>query len=44
MWSVGHGLATLLLDGPLELKLEGIDDMNAFIHRVARIAAMSIHQ
>ena len=44
MWSVGHGLATLLLDGPLELKLEGIDDMNAFIQRVSRIAVMSIHK
>lgn len=44
IWSVGHGLATLLLDGPLELKLEGIDDVNAFIHRVARIAVASIHK
>ena len=42
MWSVGHGLATLLLDGPLELKLEGIDDMNAFIHQVSRTAVASI--
>ena len=44
MWSVGHGLATLLLDGPLELKLEGIDDMNAFIHQVSRTAVASIHK
>jgi hypothetical protein len=43
MWSVGHGLATLLLDGPLEIKLEGIDDMNAFIHQVSRTAVASIH-
>jgi hypothetical protein len=43
MWSVGHGLATLLLDGPLELKLEGIDDVDAFIQRVSRIALASIH-
>ena len=42
MWSVGHGLATLPLDGPLELKLEGIDDMNAFIHQVSRTAVASI--
>ena len=42
MWSVGHGLATLLLDGPLEVKLEGIDDMNAFIHQVSRTAVASI--
>ena len=44
MWSVGHGLATLLLDGPLEIKLEGIDDMNAFIHQVSRTAVASIHK
>jgi hypothetical protein len=43
MWSVSHGLATLLLDGPLEIKLEGIDDMNAFIHQVSRTAVASIH-
>jgi hypothetical protein len=42
MWSIGHGLATLLLDGPLEIKLEGIDDMNAFIHQVSRTAVASI--
>ena len=42
MWSVGHGLATLLLDGPLEIKLDGIDDMNAFIHQVSRTAVASI--
>ena len=38
LWSVGHGLATLLLDGPLEIKLEGIADVNALIQRVARLA------
>ena len=43
MWSVGHGLATLLLDGPLEIKLEGIDDMNTFIHHVSRTATAAIH-
>lgn len=43
MWSVGHGLATLLLDGPLEIKIEGIDDMNTFIHHVARTAVAAIH-
>jgi AcrR family transcriptional regulator len=41
VWSVGHGLATLLLDGPLEKKLEGIADVNALIQRVARLAASS---
>ena len=39
LWSVGHGLATLLLDGPLEIKLEGIADVNALIQRVARLAS-----
>jgi AcrR family transcriptional regulator len=41
LWSVGHGLATLLLDGPLEIKLEGIADVNALIQRVARLATSS---
>jgi AcrR family transcriptional regulator len=41
IWSVGHGLATLLLDGPLEIKLEGIADVNALIQRVARLATSS---
>jgi AcrR family transcriptional regulator len=41
LWSVGHGLATLLLDGPLEIKLEGIADVNVLIAHVARIATSS---
>ena len=41
LWSVGHGLATLLLDGPLEIKLVGIADVNALIQRVARLATSS---
>ena len=41
LWSVGNGLATLLLDGPLEIKLEGIADVNALIQRVARLATSS---
>jgi AcrR family transcriptional regulator len=44
LWSVGHGLATLLLDGPLEKKLEGIADVNALIQRVARLATSSFPQ
>jgi len=42
IWSVGHGLATLLLDGPLEKKLEGIADVNVLISRVARLATASM--
>ena len=41
MWSVAHGLATLLLDGPLEKKLEGIADVNVLIAHVARLATSS---
>jgi len=33
--------STLPLDGPLEIKLEGIDDMNAFIHQVSQTAVAS---
>lgn len=43
MWSVAHGLATLLLDGPLEKKLGEIADVNAFVKQVAQIASASIH-
>lgn len=42
MWSVAHGLATLLLDGPLDKKLGGISDMNALIKNVARKASSTI--
>ena len=44
LWSVGHGLATLLLDGPLEKKLEGIADVNVLIAHVARLATASMPQ
>lgn len=43
MWSVAHGLATLLIDGPLEKKLGGITDVNALIKQVAQLASVSIH-
>lgn len=42
LWSVGHGLATLILDGPLEIKLEGFGDVNTFIKHVSQIAVASI--
>lgn len=36
MWSVAHGLATLLIDGPLEHKVGGIRDRRALIRAVAQ--------
>lgn len=35
MWSLAHGLATLLIDGPLEDKIGPITDRRALIHAVA---------
>lgn len=35
MWSLAHGLATLLIDGPLEHKVGGISDRHALIRSVA---------
>ena len=43
MWSVAHGLATLLLDGPLDKKLGGIADVNALVTQVAQLASASNH-
>ena len=43
MWSVAHGLATLLLDGPLEKKLGGIADVNTLVTQVTQLASASIH-
>jgi AcrR family transcriptional regulator len=42
MWSVAHGLATLLLDGPLLKKLGSVSDINALIRNVAHKASSSI--
>ena len=36
MWSMAHGLATLLIDGPLEHKVGGITDRRALIHAIAQ--------
>ena len=35
MWSLAHGLATLLIDGPLERKVGPVADRRAFIRAVA---------
>jgi AcrR family transcriptional regulator len=42
MWSVAHGLATLLLDGPLLKKLGAVSDIEAMIKNVARLASNTI--
>lgn len=41
MWSVAHGLATLLIDGPLDKKLGGIDDVQRLVHQVAELTSFS---
>ena len=38
MWSVAHGLATLLLDGPLEKKIGPVNNVDEFVTNIARIA------
>lgn len=35
MWSVAHGLATLLIDGPLEHKIGKVSDQRALVRGVA---------
>jgi len=35
MWSVAHGLATLLIDGPLERKIGKVSDRRALVRGVA---------
>ena len=42
MWSVAHGLATLLLDGPLEKKIGDISDVDEFVMNVARLATRAL--
>ena len=36
MWSVAHGLATLLIDGPLEHKIGTVRDRRELVRAVAR--------
>ena len=42
MWSVAHGLATLLIDGPLLKKLESVADIHELIRNVAHKASSTI--
>jgi len=41
MWSLAHGLATLLIDGPLEIKVGALADRDALIRAIARHSGMS---
>lgn len=36
MWSTAHGLATLMIEGPLEIKVGPVTNRRAFIRSVAR--------
>ncbi|NBW92315.1 MAG: TetR/AcrR family transcriptional regulator [Actinobacteria bacterium] len=42
MWSVAHGLATLLLDGPLENKIGVQKDVGTFVRQVVRMADLHV--
>ncbi|MFZ9885731.1 MAG: hypothetical protein ACO3ON_09810, partial [Ilumatobacteraceae bacterium] len=39
MWSLAHGLATLIIDGPLEKKIGKVSDRRALVRSVAQRAA-----
>jgi hypothetical protein len=41
MWSMAHGLATLLVDGPLERKIGPITDHRAFVRAVAEQSGLT---
>ena len=41
MWSLAHGLATLLIEGPLEHKVGPITDRRAFIRSIARQSGLA---
>jgi len=38
MWSLAHGLATLIIDGPLETKIGKVSDRRALVRSVAQLA------
>lgn len=41
MWSLAHGLATLMIDGPLERKVGSASDRRAFIRAVAQQSGLA---
>ena len=44
MWSVAHGLATLLIDGPLEMKIGTLSDRKKLIHAVGEKIVAGLHR
>ena len=43
MWSLAHGLATLLIEGPLEDKVGPVSNRHAFIQSIARQSGLADH-
>ena len=41
MWSLAHGMATLLVDGPLERKLGPVTDLRALVRSVAEQSGLT---
>ena len=44
MWSLAHGLATLIIDGPLENKIGEVSDRRALVRSVAQRAAEGLRR
>ena len=44
MWSLAHGLATLIIDGPLEKKIGKVSDRHALVRSVAQRAAEGLRR
>jgi AcrR family transcriptional regulator len=44
MWSLAHGLATLMIDGPLEKKIGRVSDRRALVCSVAQRAAVGLRR
>ncbi|MEY2744503.1 MAG: hypothetical protein RJA65_506 [Actinomycetota bacterium] len=44
MWSLAHGLATLIIDGPLENKIGKVSDRRALVRTVAQRAAEGLRR
>ena len=44
MWSLAHGLATLIIDGPLEKKIGKVSDRRALVRSVAQRAAEGLRR
>ncbi|MFM9070040.1 MAG: TetR/AcrR family transcriptional regulator [Acidimicrobiaceae bacterium] len=44
MWSLAHGLATLIIDGPLETKIGRVSDRRALVRSVAQHAAEGLRR